>query len=228
MKKILVWSLLFLMSAGTVAAKKKVKPASASMAIDVFPAATLPVEAGDLQELLELKGMYIRKYDLSGIRDSTLRMVLQINEYFGRDSMRTIRRLALGDVYSPWDSSYLKSLKFLFVPKTDSTAMLYCDLEERMQVGTLLKYRRAEPDFKRHNTYRPRPFKTGGLKAEETVPVMLFGAFWYDAELSKHYGGEPAYRFCMEKQMDVDMHNEAFGRMPHYWVIRLGLEKREK
>lgn len=60
------------------------------------------------------------------------------------------------------------------------------------------------------------------------VPVMLFGSFWYDAELSKHFGGEPAYRFCMENEMEADMRNEAFDRMPHYWIVRIGLEKRER
>lgn len=75
--------------------------------------------------------MYVRKYDLSGIRDTTLRVVFQVDEYFGRDSMRTLNRSVLGDVNARWDSSYLSGLKFQFVPKSDSTALLFCDLEDR-------------------------------------------------------------------------------------------------
>ncbi|SUE34012.1 hypothetical protein [Rikenella microfusus] len=140
--------------------------------------------------------MYVRKYDLSGIRDTTLRVVFQVDEYFGRDSMRILNRSVLGDVYARWDSSYLSGLKFQFVPKSDSTALLFCDLEDRGGRGTLLKFRRAAPDFKIYNSYEPKPFKSSGLKPGNMVPVMLFGSFWYDAELSKHFGGEPAYRFA--------------------------------
>lgn len=227
MKKILCWSLLALLSAGTAAAKKNVRPAQTAPAeTGVSRMQETPVGAADLQELLELKEMYIRKYDLSGLRDTTLQVTLRIDEYFGRDSMRTERELVLGDVYSRWDSSYLKCLKFLFVPKTDSTIMLYVDLEERGTRGQLLNLTKAEPDFKRFNTYRPKPFKLGGLEAGKDVPVMLFGAFWYDAELSKHFGGEPAYRFCMRHEMLADMQDEAFDTMPHYWVISVGLKKR--
>lgn len=228
MKKILCWSLLALLSAGTAAAKKNVRPAAqpAPAETGVFPMRETSVGEADLQELLELKGMYIRKYDLSGIRDTTLQVTLRIDEYFGRDSVRTVREMVLGDVWSRWDSSYVKSLKFLIVPKTDSTAMFYCNLEGRGQRGELLKFSRAEPDFKRFNSYRPKPFKFEGLEAGKVVPVMLFGAFWYDAELSKHFGGEPAYRFCMQNEMLADRQDEAFGSMPHYWVVCVGLEKR--
>ncbi len=228
MKKILAGSLLVLIFTGTAIAKKSVEPRAVPTEAGVYRAEPVPVDAADLRELLELKEMYIQKYDLSGIRDTTLQVTLRIDEHFGRDSVRTVREMAMGDVWSPWDSTGLTSLKLFFVPRTDSAAMLYCNLEGRMQVGTLLKFRKAEPDFKRFNTYRPKPFKTEGMKAGEKVPVAFFGAFWYDAELSKRFGGEPAYRFCMERQMDTDMHNEAFGRMPHYWVVYIGLEKREK
>ncbi|WP_298063306.1 DUF5041 domain-containing protein [uncultured Rikenella sp.] len=226
MKKILCWSLLALMSAGAAVAKKNVRPAQPAPAqTGVFPMREVQTETADLQELLELKGMYIRKYDLSGIRDTTLRVVVQIDEYFGRDSVRPVRKIVLGDIWSQRDSSYVKSLKFLIVPKTDSTAMFYCDLEDRGQRGELLKFNRAKPDFKKFNSYRPRPFKFEGLEAGKVVPVMLFGAFWYDAELSERYHAS-LYRFCMENEMAADMHNQAFDNMPHYWVIRVGLEKR--
>ena len=226
MKKILIGSLLALVSLGPVTAKKNVKPAPAPAQTGVFQARKLPVDAADLQELLELKEMYMHKYDLSGIRDTMLQVTVRIDEHFGRDSVRTVREMGLGDVWSRWDSSYLKSLKIIFLPRTDSTAMLYCDLEGRGQRGELLKFSRAEPDFKRFNAYRPKPFKLDGLEADKKVPVLLFGAFWYDAELSKRFGGEPAYRFCMENEMIPDMHSEAFARMPHYWVVYVGLEKR--
>lgn len=226
MKKILIGSLLALAAIVTATAKKSPKPTPAPMQTGVFQTAKLPVDATDLQELLELKGMYVHKYDLSGIRDSTLRVTFRIDEHFGRDSVRTVREMVLGDVSSRWDSSYLKNLKLLFVPKTDSSAVLYCNLEERMQAGAMLKFRKAEPDFKIYNSYRPKPFKLDGLEIGKEMPVLLFGAFWYDAKLSERWGGEPAYRFCMENEMNADMHNEAFDRMPHYWVVYVGLEKR--
>lgn len=230
MKKISIGSLLIVGLLGTAAAEKKDRTEVSAPPADtgIFVPRPASVEVADLQELLELKNMYVRKYDLSGIRDTTLRVVFQVDEYFGRDSMRTLNRSVLGDVYARWDSSYLSGLKFQFVPKSDSTALLFCDLEDRGGRGTLLKFRRAAPDFKIYNSYEPKPFKSSGLKPGNMVPVMLFGSFWYDAELSKHFGGEPAYRFCMENEMEADMRNEAFDRMSHYWIVRIGLEKRER
>lgn len=116
----------------TAAEKKDRTEVSAPPAdTGIFVPRPASVEVADLQELLELKNMYVRKYDLSGIRDTTLRVVFQVDEYFGRDSMRTLNRSVLRDVYARWDLSYLSGLKFQFVPKSDSTALLFCDLEDR-------------------------------------------------------------------------------------------------
>lgn len=184
------------------------------------------VDVADLQKLLEQKNLYVHKYDLSGLRDTTLRVVCQIDEYIGRASVKTLRRAVLGNVYSAWDSTYVTTLSLHFVPLSDSTASLHCGMKERGQVGTFLRFRKAEPDFKYYNSYRPKPFTPCGLKPGEMVPVMLFGAYWYDADLSKAYGA-PVSRFCMEPELDPEMTNTAFDRMPHYWVVRIGVEKRE-
>lgn len=227
MKRILIASLLAWAFVGTTEAKKKPAPVS-TQTEEARGLSAVPVDAADLQELLELRGMYIYKYDLSGIRDTSMQVTMRIDEHFGRDSVRTVQRLMMGDLFSRWNSTYSESLKVMIVPQTDSTSMLYCDLEGRMKAGIVLKLRKAAPMFKRYNTYSPRPFKTEELKTGEQVPVTLFGSFWHDAKLSERLGGEPAYRFCMEKEMDADMHNEAFDLMPHYWVVYVGLQKKGK
>lgn len=227
MKMILIASLLTCAFYGTTEAKKKPAPVPAQTE-RTRSLTAVPVDAADLQELLELKGMYICKYDLSGIRDTSMQVTMRIDEHFGRDSVRTVQRLAMGDIFSRWNSTYSESLKVMIVPQTDSTSMLYCDLEGRMKAGVVLKLRKAPPKFKIYNTYRPVPFKMEKLKTGEQVPVMLFGSFWHDAKLSERLGGEPAYRFCMEKVMEADMRNEAFDLMPHYWVVYVGLQKKGK
>ena len=93
-------------------------------------------------------------------------------------------------------------------------------------MGTFLKLRKIEPDFKFYSSYMPKPFKPCGLKPGEMVPMILFGASWYDEEVSKAYG-TTIIRFCMEDELDPEMTNDAFDRMPHYWVVRIGVEKRE-
>ena len=117
--------------------------------------------------------MWVYKYDLSGLRDTTLRVVCQIDEYIGRDSVKTLRRAVLGNVYSAWDSTYVTTLSLHFVPLSDSTASLHCGMKERGQVGTFLRFRKAEPDFKYYNSYRPKPFTPCGLKPGEMVLVIL-------------------------------------------------------
>lgn len=227
MKMILIASLLAWAFVGTTEAKKKPAPVLAQTE-EVRSLATVPVDAADLQELLELKGMYIYKYDLSGIRDTSMQVTVRVDEHFGRDSVRTIRRLMMGDLFYRWNSTYSESLKVMIVPQTDSTSMLYCDLEGRMKAGVVLNLRKVPPKFTLYNTYRPVPFKMEELKMGEQVPVMLFGSFWHDAKLSERLGGQPAYRFCMEKVMEADMRNEAFDLMPHYWVVYVGLQKKGK
>nr|WP_274957639.1 DUF5041 domain-containing protein [Millionella massiliensis] len=104
--------------------------------------------------------------------------------------------------------------------------MLYCGLKERGEMGTFLKLRKTGPDFKFYSSYMPKPFKPCGLKPGEMVPMTLLGASWYDEEVSKTYG-TTIVRFCMKVELDPEMTNTAFDRMPHYWVVRIGVEKRE-
>ena len=177
------------------------------------------VDVADLQKLLEQKNLYVHKYDLSGLLDTTLRVVLQIDERIGRDSVKTLRRAVLGNVYSAWDSTYVTTLSLHFVPLSDSTASLHCGMKERGQVGTFLRFRKAEPDFKYYNSYRPKPFTPCGLKPGEMVLVMLFGAYWYDADLSTGYVA-PLRRFCFVPDLDPDLSNTDFDRMPLFWVVR--------
>lgn len=238
MKKILFLSLLAWVLVGSADAKKKTaKPVAdrietAATAADTATSLawkTAPVEAEDLRELLELKDLYLYKYDLSKVRDTSLWVICQIDEYFGRDSMRTVRLITLGNVYDEWrttEPNYLTDLKFQFVPQTDSTMILYCDLEGRMTTGMPLKLRKAKPNYKFYASYQPKLFKTEELKVNQTVPVLLFGSSWYDEKLSKYYGGMPAYRFCMENELEADMSSRAFDEMPHYWVIRVGLQEK--
>ena len=97
----------------------------------------------------------------------TLRVVFQIDEQIGRDLVRTLRRPELGTVYSFWELTYVTALNVYIGQQSDSTAMLYCGLKERGEMGTFLKLRKIEPDFKFYSSYMPKPFKPCGLKPEK-------------------------------------------------------------
>lgn len=242
MKKILILSLLACAFVGTTEAKKRAGKATGEKETSSRVEATDPeaappndlawktgaIEAQDLAELLELKNMFVYKYDLSGVRDTTLQVMVQLDEYFGRDSLRTVRLVNMGKIYEYRNSTYAKTLKFQLLPQSDSTMLLYCDLGERMMTSMLLKKRKAEPNYEFYASYQPKPFDTKELKVDQTVPVLLFGSSWYDARLSKRYGGWPVYRFCMEDELPEDMRSESFDNMPHYWVIRVGLQHRRE
>lgn len=146
MKTIWFALVLVLVSLGTVGAQKKDRSATSLPQADTGGCMPRPVsvDVADLQKLLEQKNLYVHKYDLSGLRDTTLRVVCQIDEYIGRDSVKTLRRAVLGNVYSAWDSTYVTTLSLHFVPLSDSTASLHCGMKERGQVGTFLRFRKAE------------------------------------------------------------------------------------
>ncbi len=244
MKKILMLGMVVLGLVGTTEAKKRTERATGKTASRVEAAKDEQgsesgslewkegkIETQDLRELLELKEMYVYKYDLSGVRDTSLRVMVQLDEYFGRDSMRTVRLMSFGKVFEgrrDEGQKYLTDLKFYFMPQSDSTMLVYCLLEGRMMSSFWLKMKKIAPDFKDYGSYSPKSFDTKELKVDQTVPVLLFGSSWYDAEISKYYRGMPIYRFCPENQLPEDMNSESFDRMPHYWVIRVGLQHRRE
>jgi hypothetical protein len=238
MKKILILMLSAWVAVGAVGAKKRTKQCANQTVVSTVDTAAgclawkaMPIETQDLRELLELKEMYVYKYDLSGVRDTSLRVMVQLDEYFGRDSMRTVRLMSFGKVFEgrrDEGQKYLTDLKFYFMPQSDSTMLVYCLLEGRMMSSFWLKMKKIAPDFKDYGSYSPKSFDTKELKVDQTVPVLLFGSSWYDAEISKYYRGMPIYRFCPENQLPEDMNSESFDRMPHYWVIRVGLQHRRE
>ena len=117
MKTIWFALVLVLVSLGTVGAQKKDRSATSLPQADTggWMPRPVSVDVADLQKLLEQKNLYVHKYDLSGLRDTTLRVVCQIDEQIGRDLVRTLRRPELGTVYSFWDSTYVTALNFYIV-----------------------------------------------------------------------------------------------------------------
>ncbi|MCF0192375.1 MAG: DUF5041 domain-containing protein, partial [Prevotella sp.] len=74
------------------------------------------------------------------------------------------------------------------------------------------------PDGKENTLYESRPFKLNDIKIGEFTPLVLYGSAWYDKESG-------CFRFCGDKEISPDMHEDLVKYIPEYYVIGVILRK---
>lgn len=68
-----------------------------------------------------------------------------------------------------------------------------------------------------HAFYSVRPFLQKDFVFSEKVPVLMYGASWFDEKFK-------ICRFCGSREVDYEMEDELFKFSPHYFIIKVKLE----
>lgn len=175
------------------------------------------ISLDDLLWQMESQGKYLKKIDLTSLEEVNPRIELRVSVYHGRDSVNHLLSQELGSILRilPWgDTVVSKNLLFGFLPLNDSTNQVSYNFEG--QRGGSLTWKREKPheNLVRSLDYVLRPFRFDALTPNEFAPLFLVGSTWYDERYN-------IFRFCMENQMEPDLSNDAFDKMPHYMIVSI-------
>lgn len=65
--------------------------------------------------------------------------------------------------------------------------------------------------------YNVTPFKSQEIVPGKKIPILIYGSSWIDKKTGY-------YRYCMERELEPDFSNDAFKRMPGYYVYSIELK----
>lgn len=182
-----------------------------------FIPAPLFEKNSDSAWILESYNIHAYQVDLQPVREKHVKLKIYLDEYHGRDSVtnrlnqgfETRRSFPEGPVYQ------MERLRSMFRFKTDSTAFISLSIPDffAFQLPVDLESVNNSGYF-----YNSRPFARTDFETGKKIPVVLYGSNWYDEQFD-------VYRFCGRKELPVDMNDEMFDLIPHYFIISLKVEE---
>ncbi len=197
----------------TKAAEKPVAAAETSAPAEASTLTAAKLTSEDLMVLLNSSGKFLMKYDLvfSGKEPGSMEIIME--EYNGRDSVKTIfGGFGIGGLRK--DDGSMKSLLVGIDRTSDTTATALVRLGGE-GAGCRLALKRilaTQPPL-----YGVRPFTIGEIKTGEKIPVLLYASYFVDPESAKT--DRPYLRFCGSSEVDREMTDELFDLCPHYYIV---------
>jgi len=213
-----------------------------SLALSVSGQTLSPVKADfdAYVPLLQKAGYNVFSYDISQLADTTYNIKLVTKEYKDREMIDSGEEIPF--YYSLTNRTMLSAFNKEVQEKTlpeemdDAEKGIY-RIGRRLNIGlsplndtlrnvsmaipgqgminmpTLKLYSQCNPKTGKHELYySSRPFKPSELKDSTFIPLVLFGASWWDSKYE-------FFRFCGEKEILPDMSGDILKNSPHYYII---------
>lgn len=178
----------------------------------------------DVLHFLNGRGSFMKTYDLSGLGNPNHSIELILDEYHGRDSVRTLLEgLGIGPIGVMKEGETEVSMKTLLLGVdrlSDTLSILTAKVGREGLNGFSLELKPVVPSKKPLYSYRP--FKLGPIEPGVKIPVFLYGSGWIDEEVSKQIG-EPYVRMCGSSEVDREMTDPMFDDSPHYYIFSIRL-----
>lgn len=231
MRKVLIFSCLWVLSCGVFGQQIKKKN----------------VELEDLINLLDASGYELFSFDITDMLNEQYNIVYIKTEYkagkeVAASNLNTVpnKRLLTDFSESSYQQEFIdgggriidpkiqavyhaEKISFGFYPASnDSTKFLKINVPNigSMSVPLKLKGLVTKNADKLFYSYNTRPFKIKPFKEDEFIPLILFGSSWYDERFD-------VYRFCGENEIEPDMSSEILKDVPHYYVVGIKFVKKQ-
>ena len=185
-----------------------------------FVTSSLFGKDSDIEWILQDHKVYTYGVDLQPVKGKEYKLKIYVDEYHGRDSVKQLRNFASETVRNfPEHNIYhqAEKLRTMFRLNTDSTAVISLSIPNFFGLQHPVKLEKVQ-DFYGYNA---RPFAVTDFEIDKKIPVVLYGSVWYDEKYN-------ICRFCGLKELPVDMEDEMFSLMPHYFIISLKVEELKK
>ena len=119
--------------------------------------------------------------------------------------------------------AHAEKISFGFCPaNNDSTKVITINVSgiaSNMSRPLKLRGLTMKNSDKKFFNYRTRPFKINAFKADEFIPLILFGSAWHNEQYD-------VFQFCGESEIDPDMSSAILKNVPHYYVVGVRFVKK--
>lgn len=194
----------------------------------------------DIYEVLKALNINMYRFDLSKYLNEVYDVKLYVDEYEDgkrikevgssrlgknikslkefpeemRDDFRKIKNVPEGK--DEWDN--IKEMSVYITKPNDSTAMFTINIPGVLKTNKRVQLRPVGEE--KVYLYDPRPFKfnPAGKTDSINIPLLMYGSYWFDARYN-------VIRMCGEREIDPEMKAEILGKVPHYYVVGLELNK---
>lgn len=194
----------------------------------------------DIYEVLKALNINMYRFDLSKYLNEVYDVKLYVDEYEDgkrikevgssrlgknikslkelpeemRDDFRKIKNVPEGK--DEWDN--IKEMSVYITKPNDSTAMFTINIPGVLKTNKRVQLRPVGEE--KVYLYDPRPFKFNPASETENIniPLIMYGSYWFDARYN-------VIRMCGEREIDPEMKAEILGKVPHYYVVGLELNK---
>lgn len=194
----------------------------------------------DIYEVLKALNINMYRFDLSKYLNEVYDVKLYVDEYEDgkrikevgssrlgknikslkefpeemRDDFRKIKNVPEGK--DEWDN--IKEMSVYITKPNDSTAMFTINIPGVLKTNKRVQLRPVGEEMV--YLYDPRPFKFNPASETESIniPLIMYGSYWFDARYN-------VIRMCGEREIDPEMKAEILGKVPHYYVVGLELNK---
>ena len=202
----------------------------------------------DYLTVLKEAGFEVFSYDISSLKDTTYNIHFITKEYVNgkvvengaadRMSMKLANRIMISDFREDDQKSIMKEgnavdiekgiyrlagkISIGFISATDSLKKIRMSVENMGSIGGALKLKPINaPGYEKRYSYSIRPFKLDKINIGGFTPLLLVGSFWYDEK-------NGIVRFCGEREFPADMSTPTLSLVPHYYVIGIWVDKKDK
>jgi hypothetical protein len=191
-------------------------------------------------------GCEVYSFDITDLLDSCYNIIPTVKEYvngklvennnqyrfaisnkmlvtdFPEEQHAKIRAKGLAD---PATDTYTQAteLNIGFYNLNDSTKAMNFELPTQGTQGKNFKLLTASnPEGTQTcRVYQTRPFKSQEFKCGTMIPLVLLGSAWWDTRFK-------VFRFCGENEINPDMSEKFISEIPHFYVIGVEVQKKNK
>ncbi len=163
--------------------------------------------------LMEQIFLYDRKVDFSMIGEENYRIELLIDEYFGRDSVKSLWQIKAENPRKVGEERRSIHRGLFMVQQKDTAVVFSLSFPGAVSGrGTFRLYPVDEGVY----SYEFRPFEESPFAEGVKIPLGMFGSSWKDGKV---------YRMCGSSRLPADLENKMFEQSPHYFIVSIRFTK---
>ena len=169
-----------------------------------------PLKENDIAEALEQLGINLYTIKLPPIRSKKYVLHISTDNYI--QGQNPIRRKNSFELMNE-DGEISKNVSLSIIRIGDSSLAIKWKAPD----GTTRSFENPRGRLSGFE-YRILPFRFQEIVPGKKIPILLLGSSWFDARIN-------GIRFCSELEINPDLEDEAFKKMPQYYIFSIELEE---
>ena len=166
------------------------------------------VDGDDISDALDLLGINIYSIKLPVINSKKYKIIFYTDNYI--QNKETVKKKNEFSIVNEKHVSH-RNLSLTIVKTGDSSLLIKWKAPD----GSTRSFENPRGRLSGFE-YRMLPFQFQEITPGKKIPILLLGSSWFDAKIN-------GIRFCSELEINPDLEDEAFEKMPQYYIFSIEL-----